>query len=89
MRPQAGPNSDEKAFCAYLEREAREAFAKVAQRLTEDLIEHGKSQEEAKLSGAYMARLHFLNRFRHEHPGTCRDGFERLASPQLREGFGK
>ncbi len=89
VRPQAGANSDEEAFCAYLEGEAREAFAEVAQRLTEDLIEHGKSREEAKLSGAYMARLHFLNRFRHEHPETCRDGFERLASPQLREGFGK
>jgi hypothetical protein len=34
-------------------------------------------------------RLHFLNRFRREHPETHRDGFERLDVSRLRDKFGK
>ena len=60
-------DAEETAFRAYLEGEAREAFEQVAARLTKDLVEHGKSREDAEEAGQYMARLHFLNRFRREH----------------------
>jgi hypothetical protein len=84
-----GAESEEQAFRAYLEGEAHEAFQQVAQRLTQDLIEHGKSRDDAEESGTYMARLHFLNRFRREHPQTYRDGFERLDVSRLRNKFGQ
>jgi len=84
-----GAESEEQAFRAYLEDEAREAFQQVAQRLTQDLIQHGKSREDAEESGKYMARLHFLNRFRREHPEPHRDGFERLDVSRLRNNFGQ
>lgn len=84
-----GAESEEQAFRAYLEGESREAFQQVAQRLTQDLIQHGKSREDAEESGTYMARLHFLNRFRREHPQTDRDGFQRLDVSRLRNNFGQ
>jgi len=82
-----GTDSEEQAFRAYLDGEAREAFQQVAQRLMQDLIKVGKSREDAKESGEYMARLHFLNRFRREHPETHRDGFERPDVSRLRDKF--
>ena len=82
-----GTDSEENTFRAYLEGEAREAFQQVAQRLIQDLIKVGKSHKDAKESGEYMARLHFRNRFRREHPETHRDGFERLDVSRLRDNF--
>jgi hypothetical protein len=69
--------------------EAREAFERVAQRLIQDLVDHGKSREFAEENGNYMARLHFLNRFRREHPETAGGGFERLDVSRLRDRFTK
>jgi len=84
-----GAESEEQAFRAYLEGEAREAFQQVAQRVMHDLLQHGKSREDAEESGKYMARLHFLNRFRREHPQTDRGGFERLDVSRLQDKFGQ
>ena len=58
--------SEEAAFRQYLEGEARDAFEGVMQRLIGDLTSRGKSVEEATEPAQYMARLHFLNRFRKE-----------------------
>ena len=58
--------SENAAFKQYLEGEAREAFQSVMQRLISDLTSRGKSVEEATEPAEYMARLHFLNRFRKE-----------------------
>jgi hypothetical protein len=65
---------EEIAFRAYLEGEARVAFEQVTSRLVNDLTEHGKTHQEAMEASRYMARLHFLNRFRrergHSHGGS-------------------
>ena len=61
--------SEEEAFRQYLEGEAREAFDKVMQKLVSDLTSRGRSVEEAQEPARYMARLHFLNRFRRERSG--------------------
>ncbi len=63
-----GVASEEEAFRRYIEGEAREAFATVMERLVRDLTSRGKSIEEATESSKYLARVHFLNRFRQEHP---------------------
>lgn len=57
---------ENQAFRTYLEGEARDAFQQVAQRLIDDLIANGKPREDARETGTYLARLHFLNRFRRE-----------------------
>lgn len=59
---------EEVAFKDYIEGEARAAFENVMERLVSDLVSKGKSPEDAHESGAYMARIHFLNRFRQAHP---------------------
>ena len=63
--------SEEAAFQAYLEGEAREAFDSVMQKLVSDLTSRGKTVQEAEEPSRYMARLHFLNRFRKERGGTA------------------
>ncbi len=63
-------DSEERAFRAYLENEARDEFLQVSSRLMNDLMEHGKPRSDAEESAKYMARLHFLNRFRSRRPGT-------------------
>ncbi len=61
-----GEATEEEAFRKYLEGEARDAFEGVMQRLIGDLTSRGKSVEEATEPAHYMARVHFLNRFRKE-----------------------
>lgn len=70
QRQRVAAEDEDAAFRSYLEGEAREAFDQVMQRLVSDLMSNGKSREEAEESGAYMARLHFLNRFRRERPAA-------------------
>ena len=65
----ASAASEEDAFREYLEGEAREAFSSVMQKLVSDLTSRGKSNADAKESAHYMARIHFLHRFRRERPG--------------------
>ncbi len=61
-----GEDAEEPAFRTYLEGEAREAFEQVTSRLVKDLTDHGKTHQEATEASRYVARLHFLNRFRRE-----------------------
>jgi hypothetical protein len=61
-----GEDSEKAAFRAYLEGEAREAFQQVTSRLVKDLVDRGKAREEAEEASTYLARVHFLNRFRRE-----------------------
>jgi hypothetical protein len=77
--------NEEIAFRAYLEGEARQAFADVTDRLAADFVSHGKTPAEARESGAYMARLHFLNRFRRAHPELYTDEFVRVDPTRLRD----
>ena len=64
----ASSQSFEKAFDAYLETEAREAFGRVMDRIFQDLQTGGQSEADAKEQAHRFARTHFLNRFRAEHP---------------------
>jgi hypothetical protein len=68
-----------------MEGEARDAFLNVTERLTRELVNQGKTQEDAAETGTYLARLHFLNRFRREHPQFHHDGFRRLDLSGLRD----
>lgn len=61
-----GLASEEAAFRQYIEGEAREAFEGVMQQIIANLTSRGKSVEEATEPAHYMARVHFLNRFRRE-----------------------
>lgn len=62
--------TEEKAFLQYLDGEAKEEFNGVMQKLVSDLTSRGKSVDEAAEPARYMARLHFLNRFRRERSGS-------------------
>jgi hypothetical protein len=66
--PSGSADAEEAAFRAYLEGEARQAFDEVTSRLIKDLMGRGKPREDAEEASRYMARLHFLNRFRQDHP---------------------
>lgn len=65
---------EEQTFRAYLEGEAREAFAQVMQQTVRDLMSRGQTREDAEEAGSYMVKLHFRNRFRREHPGFGQRG---------------
>jgi len=58
----------EEALNAYLEKEAREAFDRVMDRIFQDLKAGGQSNADAKEHAHSFARAHFANRFRAEHP---------------------
>ena len=64
----------EKAFDAYLETEAREAFGRVMDSIFQDLKAGGQSDADAKEQARQFARGHFANRFRAEHPEWRNDG---------------
>ncbi len=72
QRDGASVATEEEAFRQYLEGEAREAFSGVMRKLVGELTSHGRSDADAEESARYMARLHFLNRFRREHPDPNR-----------------
>ncbi|MCB9924546.1 MAG: hypothetical protein H6822_20375 [Planctomycetaceae bacterium] len=56
--------TNDHGFDAYLANEAREAFANVMQRLTEDFLKAGKSEPDARCQAKSLARKHFRNRYR-------------------------
>jgi len=58
----------EQAFNTYLETEAREAFARVMDRIFQDLKTGGQADVDARRNASQFARTHFVNRFRAEHP---------------------
>ena len=71
-------HSEDDAFEKYLRDEAREAFDRVMNRLIEDLQKSGKPATECEEQARNFTRMHFLNRFRQEHPEWRNDGPTRL-----------
>ncbi len=73
--------SQEAAFETYLETEAKEAFARVMQKLVGELKQAGQNEPEAHHNATYHARMHFWNKYRQEHPEeSAAGGFQRLGS---------
>ena len=68
----------DKAFEAFLETEAREAFDRVMERVFQDLKSGGQPEQEAKDNARHFARTHFVRRFRAEHPEWNQDGPARV-----------
>lgn len=57
-------------FETYLETEVREEFLKTIDRVSTELRTAGQSTLEAREHAEEMARIHFQNRFRREHPAA-------------------
>lgn len=80
--------SSEQAFAAaldaYLMGEAREAFGREMDRIFQDLRLAGHSDADAKQHADRLARPHFVNRFRAEHPEWNDAGPSRLADSATR-----
>ncbi|MCA9078025.1 MAG: hypothetical protein KDA93_23550 [Planctomycetaceae bacterium] len=51
-------------FDEYLKTEVKDAFERVMQKLSRELMEAGKDDREAREIAAYQTRLHFLNKYR-------------------------
>jgi hypothetical protein len=62
------PSHDDKSFDEYLENEAREAFERITRKLLGDFQKAGQSEPLARDNARRMARTHFMNRYRQEHP---------------------
>ena len=60
-------------FESYLRTEVRDAFVSTIDRLKADLQNSGQSDIDARQNAEDMARLHFQNRFRREHPIAAQD----------------
>ena len=60
-------------FESYLQTEVRDAFVSTIDRLKADLQNSGQSDIDARQNAEDMARLHFQNRFRREHPIAAQD----------------
>ena len=80
-------DTEGRAFRSYLETEAREAFNKVAADLLREFTAQEQSTQEANEKAKYLATVHFLHRFRMEHPEFQQEGFERLTTDDLRAHF--
>ena len=73
--------ADTERFDEYLRTEAREAFSRVTRKLIADHQRAGQSEPHARENATYMARMHFWNRFRQEHPEAAQDGgFQHVGS---------
>ena len=62
--------ADDATFQMYLQNEAREAFEEAVCTLFADFTKAGRSEGEARASAEQHARLHLLNRYRHERNTT-------------------
>lgn len=71
QRRQADAVDPEATLDRYLEDEAREAFAKVTDRIFAELTNSGMDQTEAKHRARYIARMNLKAQFYREHP-ECR-----------------
>lgn len=77
----ASESQSEALFEEYLQTEAKEAFARVMDKLLADLRQAGQNEPEARRNATYHARLHFWNRYRQEHPeADTASGFQSLQS---------
>jgi hypothetical protein len=68
----------EKAFRAYLETEARDAFERVMDRVFQSFRSAGQSDEAARRTAHEHAQLHFRHLFFKEHPEYRGDGPSRF-----------
>jgi len=69
----------ERAFRAYLETEARDAFEGVMERVFQSFRSAGQSEEAARRTAQEHAELHFRHLFFKEHPEYRADGPSRLS----------
>ncbi|MDD5751801.1 MAG: hypothetical protein PHS73_04770 [Candidatus Peribacteraceae bacterium] len=70
----AKQDRSEKEFKKYLETEARDAFARVMDRVFQDFKEAGKPDDVARENAQSLTEMHFRNRFFQEHPECHGDG---------------
>ena len=79
-RPAKGPDDHaEKAFRAYLDTEARDAFERVMDRVFQSFRSAGQSDEAARRTAQEHAELHFRHLFFKEHPECRGDGPSRVS----------